>query len=131
VPPRRGIGIALERSRRDDRGLIPALAGESSKAGQVHEGDRWRTERGRALSSGHPEQTRLAASGLTEVDERDTSTCCYAKQDKFWVQGAPNGERWEIYTVLADSPTFFGAGSTCCAGSSTSANELETAAACC
>ncbi len=41
------------------------------------------------------------------MDERDT-TCCYARQDKFWVQGAPNGERWEIYTVLADSPTFWG-----------------------
>ena len=41
------------------------------------------------------------------VDERDT-TCCYARQDKFWVKGAPGGERWEIYTVLADSPTFWG-----------------------
>jgi len=41
------------------------------------------------------------------VDERDT-TCCYARQDKFWVKGAPGGERWEIYTVLADSATFWG-----------------------
>jgi catechol 2,3-dioxygenase-like lactoylglutathione lyase family enzyme len=51
------------------------------------------------------EQTRLAADGLSSIDERDT-TCCYAKQDKFWVEGAPNGERWEIYTVLEDSETF-------------------------
>ncbi|GAA2164004.1 catechol 2,3-dioxygenase-like lactoylglutathione lyase family enzyme [Humibacillus xanthopallidus] len=51
------------------------------------------------------EQTRLATHGMTTVDERAT-TCCYAKQDKFWVQGAPDGERWEVYTVLADSPTF-------------------------
>ena len=51
------------------------------------------------------EQTRLADAGLASVDERGT-TCCYAKQDKFWVQGAPDGERWEVYTVLADSPTF-------------------------
>jgi catechol 2,3-dioxygenase-like lactoylglutathione lyase family enzyme len=51
------------------------------------------------------EQTRLAEHGMATVDERGT-TCCYAKQDKFWVQGAPNGERWEVYTVLADSPTF-------------------------
>jgi catechol 2,3-dioxygenase-like lactoylglutathione lyase family enzyme len=49
------------------------------------------------------EQTRLAAAGLASVDERGT-TCCYAKQDKFWVEGTPGGERWEIYTVLADSP---------------------------
>ncbi len=50
------------------------------------------------------EQTRLA--GLALLDERDTTTCCYAKQDKFWVQDAPDAERWEIYTVLADSHTF-------------------------
>jgi catechol 2,3-dioxygenase-like lactoylglutathione lyase family enzyme len=64
------------------------------------------------------EQTRLAQVGLASVDERGT-TCCYAKQDKFWVEGAPNGERWEVYTVLEDSPTFFNetpvaAGTRCC-----------------
>ena len=53
------------------------------------------------------EQARLAQAGLAAVDERDT-TCCYARQDKFWVAGAPGGERWEIYTVLADIPTFWG-----------------------
>ena len=51
------------------------------------------------------EQTRLSASGLASIDQRGT-TCCYAKQDKFWVEGAPNGETWEIYTVLADSAAF-------------------------
>lgn len=64
------------------------------------------------------EQTRLAQVGLASVDERGT-TCCYAKQDKFWVEGAPNGERWEVYTVLEDSATFFNdtpvaAGTSCC-----------------
>jgi catechol 2,3-dioxygenase-like lactoylglutathione lyase family enzyme len=49
------------------------------------------------------EQTRLTAAGLASTDERGT-VCCYAKQDKFWVEGTPDGERWEIYTVLADSP---------------------------
>jgi lactoylglutathione lyase len=53
------------------------------------------------------EQARLAEAGLAAVDERDT-TCCYARQDKFWVKGTPAGERWEIYTVLADSATFWG-----------------------
>jgi catechol 2,3-dioxygenase-like lactoylglutathione lyase family enzyme len=52
-------------------------------------------------------QARLAEAGLAAVDERDT-TCCYARQDKFWVTGTPGGERWEIYTVLADSQTFWG-----------------------
>jgi catechol 2,3-dioxygenase-like lactoylglutathione lyase family enzyme len=53
------------------------------------------------------EQARLAEAGLAAVGERDT-TCCYARQDKFWVTGAPGGERWEIYTVLEDSQTFWG-----------------------
>ena len=59
------------------------------------------------------EQTRLASTGLASNDERGT-TCCYAKQDKFWVEGTPDGERWEIYTVLADSATFDDDGSGCC-----------------
>ncbi len=62
------------------------------------------------------EQTRLAEHGLASVDERGT-TCCYARQDKFWVEGTPGGERWEVYTVLADSETFAEAtpgGQTCC-----------------
>jgi catechol 2,3-dioxygenase-like lactoylglutathione lyase family enzyme len=53
------------------------------------------------------EQRRLAGVGLASIDERDT-TCCYARQDKFWVEGPPDGERWEIYTVLEDSQTFWG-----------------------
>ncbi len=64
------------------------------------------------------EQARLAGTGLVGAEEKDT-TCCYAKQDKFWVQGAPDGESWEIYTVLADSQTFYGEGHgpECCGGS--------------
>ena len=63
------------------------------------------------------EQARLAGTGLVGAEEKDT-TCCYAKQDKFWVQGAPDGETWEIYTVLADSQTFYGEGhgADCCGG---------------
>jgi catechol 2,3-dioxygenase-like lactoylglutathione lyase family enzyme len=80
------------------------------------------------------EQARLAEAGLASVDERDT-VCCYARQDKFWVQGTPNGESWEIYTVLADSPTFYaedGTSAECC-GTEASASEEPAAAAstCC
>ena len=62
-------------------------------------------------------QARLAADGLASVDERGT-TCCYAKQDKFWVEGAPNREQWEVYTVLGDSQTYGPADgdSACCTG---------------
>lgn len=80
------------------------------------------------------EQTRLSEVGLASVDERGT-TCCYAKQDKFWVQGAPDGESWEIYTVLADSQTFYGegdAGPACCGADAGAATETAgSAASCC
>ena len=51
------------------------------------------------------EQSRLAAAGFAATEEKE-STCCYARQDKFWVEGAPNGEQWEIYTVLEDTEDF-------------------------
>lgn len=58
------------------------------------------------------EQQRLAGVGLASTEKRDT-TCCYARQNKFWVQGVPDGEQWEIYTVLEDSPAGSG-GAVCC-----------------
>ena len=77
------------------------------------------------------EQTRLAGAGLVSVAERAT-TCCYAKQDKFWVKDTPDGESWEFYTVLEDSATFYGADDShaCCAGAAVSA-ETATGTACC
>jgi catechol 2,3-dioxygenase-like lactoylglutathione lyase family enzyme len=52
----------------------------------------------------HAEIARLTGEGLF-TDEEIGTTCCFATQDKVWVTG-PGGERWEVYTVLADSPTF-------------------------
>jgi catechol 2,3-dioxygenase-like lactoylglutathione lyase family enzyme len=52
----------------------------------------------------HGEIARLSGEGLF-TDEEIGTTCCFATQDKVWVQ-APDGERWEVYTVLADSETF-------------------------
>ena len=80
------------------------------------------------------EQTRLAESGLASVDDRAT-TCCYAKQDKFWVQGTRDGESWEVYTVLHDSPTFYGEqdGPACCGGNARDSGDpvAVSAAPCC
>ncbi|MQA15930.1 MAG: glyoxalase/bleomycin resistance/dioxygenase family protein [Pseudonocardiaceae bacterium] len=45
---------------------------------------------------------RLSELGLFTQVEDDT-TCCYAVQDKVWVQG-PGTEPWEVYTVKADAP---------------------------
>jgi catechol 2,3-dioxygenase-like lactoylglutathione lyase family enzyme len=52
----------------------------------------------------HAEIARLTGEGLF-TDEELGSTCCFASQDKVWVTG-PDGEKWEVYTVLADSDTF-------------------------
>jgi len=46
-------------------------------------------------------QRRLAGTGLTTTTEEGV-TCCYAVQDKVWVDD-PDGAPWEIYAVLADS----------------------------
>ena len=87
---------------------------------------------------------------MTLASERDT-TCCYAKQDKFWVTGAPDGESWEFYTVLQDSATFWGedgeqrwdavpteldavpAGQAtqCCGGPPAASEDAATSGACC
>src|SRR5690242_19930124 len=63
----------------------------------------------------HAEIARLAEAELFTEEEMGT-TCCFATQDKVWVTG-PGGERWEVYTVLADSDSFGASSSqsqTCC-----------------
>jgi len=52
----------------------------------------------------HAEIARLTEEGLFTKEE-DGATCCFATQDKVWITG-PAGEKWEVYTVLADSDTF-------------------------
>jgi catechol 2,3-dioxygenase-like lactoylglutathione lyase family enzyme len=72
--------------------------------------------------------TRLTGEGLTTATE-DEVTCCYAVQDKVWVD-APDGEPWEIYTVLADAEMTTGdlrsvepdADALCCASAPESAD---------
>jgi lactoylglutathione lyase len=59
----------------------------------------------------HAEIGRLTGEGLFTEEEIGT-TCCFATQDKVWVTG-PGGEKWEVYTVLADSD-MFGATASCC-----------------
>ena len=61
-------------------------------------------------TSGHVQSatSRLAAEGLDPRAEEST-TCCYAVQDKAWVDD-PDGAPWEVYTVLADAPAETGLG---------------------
>jgi Lactoylglutathione lyase and related lyases len=57
---------------------------------------------------------RLKAAGLATFEEKDTA-CCYAVQDKVWVQG-PGNEPWEVYVVKGDADTLAKrADSACCA----------------
>ncbi len=44
---------------------------------------------------------RISNEGLETKLEEET-TCCFAVQDKVWVNG-PDGEPWEVYTVLSDA----------------------------
>lgn len=56
---------------------------------------------------------RLRGEGL-DTTTQDGVACCYAVQDKTWVAG-PDGEQWEVYTVLGDAPTLGCApDSSCC-----------------
>jgi lactoylglutathione lyase len=72
------------------------------------------------------------------TDEEIGTTCCFATQDKVWVTG-PAGEKWEVYTVLADSDTF---GSSpqhpdpdtegvCCGSQAADTKQSSAAASCC
>jgi catechol 2,3-dioxygenase-like lactoylglutathione lyase family enzyme len=74
---------------------------------------------------------RLSGEGLACATEEQVASC-YAVQDKVWVD-APDGEPWEIYTVLADAEMPAGqlrivepnTDSLCCASAP------ESAARCC
>jgi predicted enzyme related to lactoylglutathione lyase len=79
-------------------------------------------------------QGRLTGEGMDTTTE-DEVAGCYAVQDKVWVDG-PDGEPWEVYTVLADVEMPAGqlrsvdpaTGAVCCA---TSDGQPDTTARCC
>jgi catechol 2,3-dioxygenase-like lactoylglutathione lyase family enzyme len=54
-------------------------------------------------------RNRWQSCGLGPRDEMQTS-CCYALQDKAWVRD-PDGNEWEVFTVLADIEQ---SGNSCC-----------------
>lgn len=62
---------------------------------------------------------RLKDEGVDVVEEMDTN-CCYAQQDKVWVND-PAGAPWEIYTITDDEPE---------QSATMSAAESETGSAC-
>jgi catechol 2,3-dioxygenase-like lactoylglutathione lyase family enzyme len=77
------LGLNETGRRPDPRGSLSHLG---VRVGSTAEVDAWKE--------------RASARGLAGFDEKDT-TCCYARQDKFWVTD-PDGNQWEVYTVLED-----------------------------
>ena len=82
------IHLALNETGRPPEGK-GALSHLGLRVGSTGEVDSWKE--------------RVTARGVASFDEKDT-TCCYARQDKFWVSD-PDGNRWEVYTVLEDVET--------------------------
>jgi catechol 2,3-dioxygenase-like lactoylglutathione lyase family enzyme len=78
---------------------------------------------------------RLAEEGLETLEQENVS-CCYAAQDKVWVSD-PSGARWEVYTVLADLPSFgsatdvSSADGCACAAPEAAAEQVPAGATCC
>ena len=75
-----------------------------------------------------PERVRdwkeaLKGRGLP-TEEAKREACCYALQEKFWVSD-PDGNRWEVYTVLEDIEQKADPANTCCQPAG------DRAAACC
>ncbi|ASX03448.1 MULTISPECIES: ArsI/CadI family heavy metal resistance metalloenzyme [Mycobacterium] len=87
----------------------------------------------------HTEIARLTDAQMFTEEEIGT-TCCFATQDKVWVTG-PGGERWEVYTVLADSDSFGvsptqpqaedGGPGVCCSSTANAADTAAPATSCC
>jgi catechol 2,3-dioxygenase-like lactoylglutathione lyase family enzyme len=44
---------------------------------------------------------RLTAAGIPVIGHREVH-CCYARQAKVWLDD-PDGQRWEVYTVVEDT----------------------------
>jgi catechol 2,3-dioxygenase-like lactoylglutathione lyase family enzyme len=75
---------------------------------------------------------RLRAAGLISLDEGDT-VCCHARQDKVWAKD-PDGNAWEVYTILDDmndgafeAPPSAEAQTTSCCSSESSGGSAVTA----
>lgn len=59
-------------------------------------------------------KNRLAESGIQAQFEEIDTTCCYALQDKFWVND-PDGNEWEFFYTKADVDADSENTSACCA----------------
>ena len=79
---------------------------------------------------------RLSDTGMG-VEVQEQTTCCFAVQDKVWVND-PDGAPWEVYTVLADASaeTGIAGDGSCCvpeaiAGEPVSVGVTQSGSSCC
>ena len=70
----------------------------------------------------------LASQGM-ETKVETATACCYAVQDKVWVQG-PDGSDWEVYTVLGDVAPTPSLDARCCSTTTNDSDESATSACC-
>jgi len=68
-------------------------------------------------------------SGLIARDEMQT-TCCYALQDKAWVSD-PDGNEWEVFTVIEDNLPEKASSVNGCCGLTAAENGVKAEGACC
>jgi catechol 2,3-dioxygenase-like lactoylglutathione lyase family enzyme len=73
----------------------------------------------------------LSDNGFATDVEQET-TCCYAVQDKVWVEG-PDRSRWEVYTVLSDAgeSSLSGDGTCCTTGDARAISNSPESVNCC
>jgi catechol 2,3-dioxygenase-like lactoylglutathione lyase family enzyme len=57
-------------------------------------------------------KSRFEAADVPYHSE-DETVCCYALQDKFWIED-PDGNEWEVFVVLEDTEAFRSEASDCC-----------------
>lgn len=111
------LGSAPVKKKKDYVKFLPESGGLNLA---FHQSDSWALKPSDLhLGFEMPNQTqmerlllRLREAGL-DVSERETSVCCYAKQDKCKVRD-PDGYEWEIYTLLEDTDAKMSAQSSCC-----------------
>lgn len=58
-------------------------------------------------------KNRLEANGILTKYEEINTTCCYAIQDKFWVED-PDGNEWEFFYTKSDVEIHSEDASSCC-----------------
>jgi len=75
--------------------LQPGLAGTAPAGALSHLGIRVGS-----LDEVRNRRSELRSRGILSEEEK-REACCYALQEKFWLSD-PDGNRWEVYTVLED-----------------------------